>query len=213
MGGNICLQGWQLIEIDFSAAFDMVNHHGILFKLCSMGYEGSVLSVLTQFLSNRLQYVMVDGCRSKLVNVGSVVPRGSVLGPQLLILNTAELFSSLESKLYGYADTSTVVVVVPSQVRELIVLTESLNRDLSRISMWCDLCGIKLNASKTKTMIVSGSLTIHPHAVNPIAMDGSVLKEPVDLVIFGVTFDAKITFEKNLRSGSRSAALRLVMVL
>ena len=67
------------MQIDFSAAFDRVNHLGILYKLCSVGIGGSVLSVLTQFLSNRSQYVLVDGCRSKLVNVVSGVLQGSVL--------------------------------------------------------------------------------------------------------------------------------------
>ena len=71
----------RIVQIDFSAAFDKVNHQGILFKLCSVGVGGSVLSVLAQFLSNRSQYVVVDCCRSKLVNMVSGVPQGSVLGP------------------------------------------------------------------------------------------------------------------------------------
>ena len=37
----------RIVQIDFSAAFDRVNHLGILFKLCSVGIGGSVLSVLT----------------------------------------------------------------------------------------------------------------------------------------------------------------------
>ena len=37
--------------------------------LCSVGIGGSVLSILTQFLSNRSQHVMVDGCLSQLVDV------------------------------------------------------------------------------------------------------------------------------------------------
>ena len=77
------------MQIDFSAAFDTVNHQGILYKLCSVGIGGSVLSILTQFLSDRTQNVMVDGCRNKLVNVVSRVPHGSVLGPLLLILYTS----------------------------------------------------------------------------------------------------------------------------
>ena len=68
----------RLVKIDFSATFDRVNHQRILFKLCSVGVGGSVLSVLTQFLSNRSQSVVVDGCRSKLVNVVSGVPQRSV---------------------------------------------------------------------------------------------------------------------------------------
>ena len=78
--------------IDFSAAFDRVNHQGILYRLRSVGIGGSVLSVLTQFLSNQSQFVLVDGCRSKLVNVVSGVPQGSVLGPLLFLLYTSEVF-------------------------------------------------------------------------------------------------------------------------
>ena len=68
------LEGGQearIVQIDFSTAFNRVNHLGILYKLCSVGIGSSVLSILTQFLSNRSQQVMVDGCRSKLVNVVS----------------------------------------------------------------------------------------------------------------------------------------------
>ena len=82
----------------------MVNHQRILYKLCSVGIGGSVLSILTQFLSNRSQHVVVDGYPSKLVNVVSGARRGSVLGPLLFLLYTSELFYILENKLIGYAD-------------------------------------------------------------------------------------------------------------
>ena len=58
----------RIIQIDFSAAFERGNLHGILYKLCSVGIGDSVLSISTQFLSNRSQNVMVDPRRSKLVS-------------------------------------------------------------------------------------------------------------------------------------------------
>ena len=116
----------RIVQIDFSAAFDRVNHQGILLKLCSVGVGGSVQSVLTQFLSNRSQHVVVDGCRSKLINVVSGVPQGSVLGTQLFLFYTAELFSIVENKLYGDADNSTLVAVVPSP-GERVAVSESMN--------------------------------------------------------------------------------------
>ena len=67
---------------------------------------GSVLSILTEFLSNRSQQVMVDGCRSKLVSVVSGVPQGSVLGPLLFLLYTSELFLQFGNKLIGYDDSA-----------------------------------------------------------------------------------------------------------
>ena len=143
-----------------------------------------MLSVLTQFLSNRSQYVVVDGCHSKLVNVVSGVPQGSVLGPKLFFLYTAELFSTVENELYGYADDSTLVAVVPSS-RERLAVSDSMNRDLNRVSVWCNLWGMKLNASKTRTMIVSRLHTVHPQ-LTPLTLDGTVLNESADLVIFGV---------------------------
>ena len=57
---------------------------------------------------------MVDGCRSKLVNVVSAVPQGSVWSQLLLLLYTSELFLILENKLIGYAEDSTLMAVVPS---------------------------------------------------------------------------------------------------
>ena len=200
----------RIVQIDFSAAFDRVNNPGLLFNLCSVGFGSSVLSVLTQFLSNRSQYVMVDGCRSKPVNVLSGVPQGSVLGPQLFLLFTEELFSVVENKLNGYADDSTLVAVVPSP-GERVAVSESMNRDLNRVSVWCNLLGMKMNAINTKTTIVSRSRTVRPQ-LTPLTLDETVLKESADLVILGVTFDAKMTFEKHLCSVSSSAAQRLGII-
>ena len=72
--------------------------------------------------------------RKTLVNVLSGVPQGSVLDPQLFLLYTAELFSVVENKLYGYADDSTLVAVVPSP-GERVAVSESMNRDLNRVSV------------------------------------------------------------------------------
>ena len=90
-----------------SAQPDRLNHQGIPYKLCSEGIGGSVLSILTQFLSNLSQHVLVDGRRSKLVNVVSGMPQDSVLGQLLFFLYTSELFSILKNKLIGYADDFT----------------------------------------------------------------------------------------------------------
>ena len=129
---------------------------------------------------------MADACRSKLVNVVSGVPQGSVLGPLLFLLHTSELFFILENKLIGYADDSTLMAVVPSPGVKVAV-AETLIHDLGRVSEWCDLWGMKLNVSENKTMIISRSRIMHPQ-LPPLTIGGTVLKESADLVILGVTF-------------------------
>ena len=89
-----------------------------------------------------------------------------------------------------------------------VTIEESLIRDLDRVSEWRDICGMKLNASKTNTMIVSRSRTMHPQTP-ALTIGGTILKESDGLVILGVTFVSKMTFEKHLRSVSRAASQRL----
>ena len=92
----------RIVPIDFSAAFDKVNNQGILYKLCFVGIRGSVVSILTQFLSNRSQHVMVDGCCSNLDTIVSGVSQGSVLGQLLFLPYTSELISIMENKPIDY---------------------------------------------------------------------------------------------------------------
>ena len=106
------------------------------------------------------------------------------MGSLLFLLYTSELFSILVNKLIGYADDSTLMAVVRSPgVR--VAVAESLIRNLGRVSKWCDIWGMKLNATKTKTMIVSRSRTVHPQSP-PLTTGGTVLKESDDLVILGI---------------------------
>ena len=69
----------------------------------------------------------------------SGLPQGSVLGPQLFLLYTAEIFFIVENKLYGYADDSTLVAVVRFPC-ERVAVSESMNRDLNIVSV-CVTCG------------------------------------------------------------------------
>ena len=103
------------------------------------------------------------------------------MGPLLFLLYTPELFSILENKLISYADDSTLIAVVPSPSLRVVV-AESLSCDLVNFNEWCDLWGMKLNASKTKTIIVSRSCTMHPQS-SALTIAGTVLKESDDLVI------------------------------
>ena len=144
----------------------------------------------------------VFGCDNSRVRSAA----GQCSGSLLLLVYTSEFFSILENKLIGYADDSILIAIVPSPgIR--VTLAESLSRDRVNVSEWCDLWGMKLNASKTKTLIVSRSRTMHPQSP-ALTIGGTVLKESDDLVILGVTFNSKKTFEKHLRSVSREASQR-----
>ena len=74
-----------VILLDFSKAFDKVNHSKLLWKLHKYGIRGKVPSWIQAFLGNRSQRVVIDGEESDSIPVNSGVPQGSVLGSILFL--------------------------------------------------------------------------------------------------------------------------------
>ena len=127
-----------------------MSHSGLLFKLKSVGVGGSVLSICTEFLSDRRQRVVVDGAASEWIPIILGVPQGSMLGP-LFILYTSEMFELIENRLFSYGDDSTLLAVVRKQAGRPAVAA-SLNRYLARIQEWYNHWCMILNPNNTKAL-------------------------------------------------------------
>ena len=69
------------VFIDFSKAFDTVNHDILLSKLWHYGIKGFAHQWLTSYLSNRKQFVCFDGVNSPYDNITCGVPQGQSWGP------------------------------------------------------------------------------------------------------------------------------------
>ena len=93
-----------LAVLDFSKAFDTVPHERLLGKRDFYGVQGPILNWIAAFLKNRIQSVVVDGARSKPVDVMSGVPQGTLLGPLLFLLHINDLPSVVTSQVRLFAD-------------------------------------------------------------------------------------------------------------
>ena len=91
-----------------------------------------------------------------------------------VIVPTVHLAAVFHNKLVGYADDFTLMVDSPSPGVG-VTASESLKRYLGMVGEWFDIWGMKLNASKTKTVIVSRSRTMHPQSPT-LTIGGTVLK-------------------------------------
>ena len=186
-----------LVQIDFSAAFDRVDHGGLVFKLREAGVCGMILKVFQNLLSSRTQRVKVDGVCSSSIDVVSGVPQGNVLGPLLFLLYIADLPGLLQNVLVGYADYSTLLCRIPHP-RDRSSVAASLNDDLAVISDWCSRWGMLVNPSKTRGMLISCSRTVEP-LFPDLVVDGTVVEMVSELKILGVILDSKFAFEKQVR--------------
>ena len=195
-----------LVQIDFSAAFDRVNHGGLVFKLREPGVGGLILKVFQNFLSSRTQRVKVDGVFSSSIDVVSGMTQGSVLGPLLFLLYIADLPRLLQNELVGYADDSTLLCRIPHP-RDRSSVAASLNDDLAVVSDWCSRWGMLVNPCKTRGMLISRSRTAEL-LFSDLLIDGSVV-EMVSETILGVILDSKLTFEKQVRAIAASVSMRV----
>ncbi len=98
------------IFCDLRKAFDTCDHKILLSKQCKYGVVGTELLWFKSYLSNRQQFVEVEGTRSSLQNIILGVPQGSILGPLLFLIyiNDLPLSSNFLSLLF--ADNTTLLL-------------------------------------------------------------------------------------------------------
>ena len=137
--------------LDVSAAFDKVWHNGLLAKLGQIGVEGSFLDILSSYLSNRKQTVVVDGVKSETLDTKAGIPQGSRLGPLLFIIYMNDIVDDIESDILIFADDTSLFATGtdPAETAEI------LNRDLVKISAWAKKWKVTFNAGKSKDIIFS----------------------------------------------------------
>ena len=93
------------VFLDFSKAFDTVNHEILMSKLQHNGIIGVMLSWFKSYLCNRKQYVSVKNSSSSMSNITLGVPQGSVLGTVLFLLYINDMHRSLDQLRFVHLPT------------------------------------------------------------------------------------------------------------
>ena len=203
-----------LVLLDLSAAFDSVDHDTLLQRLrTSYGLGGVVIDWFVSYLGGRTQYVRLPSTMSMSSLVKYGVPQGSVLGPILFLLYSADVLRLIRSHQlhpHAYADDSQIYGFCrPSNTTSLV---DSISGCVDDVSLWMRSNRLQLNPAKTEVLWCSSSRRQHQIPTEPVRI-GTANISPVSSVRdLGVHIDSDVTLRTHVIATVRScfAALRQI---
>jgi len=184
-----------LALLDLSAAFDTVDHATLLHRLrASYGLGGHVAGWFASYLDGRTQYVRCRGSSSTPTLGRFGVPQGSVLGPILFLLYTADLIRLIRAHgltPHLYADDTQIYGSCPPG--NTVQLVARVTACIDDVAAWMRSNRLQLNTDKTEIIWCSSPRRQHQIPTTPLAV-GSDLVTPVSSVRdLGIFIDSDLS--------------------
>ena len=184
------------IFVDLEKAFDTVHHDILCEKLEFYGLRGNINKLIKSYLSNRKQFVSINGYDSEIKDVTCGVPQGSSLGPLLFLLYINDLRLSLSETSCGHFADDTFIVFNSKKPKTIETV---INFELKKVSKWLRLNKLSLNAAKTEVIFFRSSR----HSLNydkvSIKMNGLKLT-PVDYIKYlGMYIDKNLDWNQHIQ--------------
>ena len=187
------------ILIDFSKAFDTIDHRVLLNKLYKLNFSHDSIKILSSYLRDRDQYVQIDDQKSSCSPMNFGVPQGSILGPVLFNLYVIELTNDISSQAIQYADDTTIyrhckIINIRDSIKEL----ESDIRDLL---VWSKNHNLLFNSEKLQFIIFFSSRLSKQLGTDRsylIRSSGLSIEQKHNVKLLGILFDENLTWNDQI---------------
>ena len=181
-----------VIIMDFSKAFDKVNHSLLLHKLQHYGVHGTTNTWIANFLNNRCQAVVVSGASSHSANVMSGVPQGSVLGPCLFFAYINDMPEKLSALAQLFADDTAEYRTISNGHNQA-----QLQEDLQWLADWEESWDMEFHPAKCQTLSITRSRKpLQPSYV----LHGRTLENVSSTEYLGVTINNTVSWDDHINN-------------
>ena len=195
----------RVVLLDFSKAFDLINHHILVDKLITNGVPAHIVRWLAAFLLDRQQQVKIGNIYSRTGSPNGGVPQGTLSGPKCFLLYVNDLVTPVP--LFKYVDDSTLFEIC--NMNEISEIQESIDKAADWTSMNC----MKINPKKSKEMIICFTHDVDfKKSVPNIIIEGNRVEVVKHAKLLGVILSDDLTWNMHVESIIKKAAKRVYML-
>jgi len=137
------------VFFDLKKAFDVCSHEILLMKLERMGIRGTALEWFKSYLSERTQFVDINGNHSSEKKIKISILQGSILGPILFLCYINDLYRVTDLFTLMFADDT----FSAKSGSDLNLLIQHVNAEINKMAIWFRANKLAVNKSKTKYII------------------------------------------------------------
>ena len=187
------------VFLDLEAAFDRVWTLGLTHKLSQLPIPLYLLKLIQSFTSDRSFYVQINSAASTFYPITSGVPQGAILSPTLFNLFVNDTPTSPSTKLFLYADDTTILAQGPDPEKT----ADLLQSHLDLYEDWADQWKLSVNAEKCSHIVFSR----RPKAGNGprIFYGNKIIPREYSTRYLGVEMDRKLTWSKHIHQTVQKA--------
>jgi hypothetical protein len=190
------------IFLDFSKAFDTVNHQILLDKLNRYGVRGIANTWIRSYLDKRTQFCTYDGKKSKTKYITCGIPQGSILGPLLFLVYVNDLHSATKnSDIILFADDSNIF----SGGKTITEIQNNLNAEMPKLIKWLQANRLSLNVDKTHAMVF-GTKNEEIKKSLKVQINDATLEVINKTTFWGVMIDDQLNWKSHVLYTSKKIA-------
>ena len=192
------------IYVDFSKAFETVNHVILLKKLEIYGFDVKSLKLLQNYITTRTQVTTVGERTSSPRAVKCGTAQGSILGPLIYIIYVNDVLGQIEKDvdIFLYADD----MLIMTKHMNVEIMLSKLQQAMHKIYVWCLENRLTINESKTKYMIVNNTKT---EPISKISIAGKHLSRVTQYEYLGMIIHEKLNMDTQIESMYKKANKKL----
>ena len=186
-----------LLFLDFSKAFDTVNHAILIKKLEHYGIRGLAKEWFISYLHNRKQFTSIRNTNSEELPISCGVPQGSVISPLLFLIFLLYINDfkncTISLDLHLFADDSNLFF----SHKNLAQLEMIINVELAHVQTWLSTNKLSLNIDKSNYVL------FHPpqEKVNisiKLNVNDTSLKEKPCIKYLGIMLDSNLNWKTHV---------------